>query len=127
MKLTRCGILSEISTERKKSNLIVKKPDCFEKLVLIKTGFDYIEQGFENLSCFETTFLMSFFSVAKQSKHSSAYLSDVREMIYFFRRHEIFISWFVANSVKMGEKKPNTAIKSQVVKNVQTILYVPMQ
>ena len=49
------------------------------------------------------------------------------EMIYYFRRHEIFISLFVANSVKMGENKPNTAIKSQVVKNVQTILYVPMQ
>ena len=57
----------------------------------------------------------------------SGYLLDIREMIYFFRHHEIFISWFVANSVKMGEKKPNTAIKSQVVKNVQTILYVPMQ
>ena len=57
----------------------------------------------------------------------AGYLSTVREMIYFFRRHEIFISWFVANSVKMRGKKPNTAIKSQVVKNVQTILYVPMQ
>ena len=37
------------------------------------------------------------------------YLSTVREMIYFFRRHEIFISLFVANSVKMRENKPNTA------------------